>query len=75
MNVQQLLWLEALKARLWRRNPFRQLGQQCWYALTDIPLLWAARQELREALQAEANRQHTISTQLNGRQGKTIHTI
>jgi hypothetical protein len=59
MSMDWLLWQQACQRVLWgKRNPIFLLARQSWFALTELPLLLAARQELAQAIkEAEADYQ------------------
>ena len=58
MDLDALLWLQALQSRLFsNRNPFWQVFRTVWYAATDIPLMWAARKQLAQAIAEEQHKQ------------------
>jgi hypothetical protein len=58
MDLTALLWLQALQSRVFgNRNPFWQVLRSVWYAATDIPLMFAARKQLAQALIEEQQKQ------------------
>jgi hypothetical protein len=62
-TLQQTLWQQTVKRLLWGKQSVLYLvGLHTWYALTELPLLWAARQELATAL-AELDQDHAKLSQ------------